>query len=166
MDEIRKKRQTQRIGGYLKEITTFKDSSGKVLQQVVLPLMTEFRPRDLLQVIVGATILAIPISFTEEVWNLGAGLPLLNVALLSLTGLFFIAFFVYFNFYRFHFKENKFQFIIRVLCIYIFSHFVVAIILTLIQQAPWKDSFLVAIKRVMLIAFPASMSAAISDNIK
>jgi len=166
MSEIKKKKQIQRIGGYLKEITTITDPSGKVMQQIVLPLMTEFRPRDLLQVIVGATILAIPISFTEEVWKLGSDLPLPNVVALSALGLLFISLFVYFNFYRFHFKENKIQFIKRVLYIYLFSHLVVALILTLIDKAPWQDDFLLALKRVMIVSFPASMSAAISDNLK
>jgi len=166
VSEIKKKSQIRRIGGYLKEITTFTDSSGKIMQQYIQPIMTEFRLRDFLQVIVGATLLAVPVAFTEEVWGLGSSLPLFNVLTLSFLGLLFISFFVYFNFYRFHFKENKLQFLIRVFSIFLYSHIVVALILTIIKKAPWDADLMLALKRVLIISFPATMSAAISDNIK
>ncbi len=41
--------------------------------------MVEFRPRDLLQVLVGSSLLAIPMAFTAETWELGEQLPIINV---------------------------------------------------------------------------------------
>jgi hypothetical protein len=37
---------------------------------------------------------------------------------------------------------------------------------TIVQRCPWQTDFMVAIKRVLIVAFPASMSAAISDTLK
>jgi len=68
-----------------------------VLSYALNPLMVEFRPRDLMQVVVGASTLAVPVAFTEETWTLGARLPLGNVLLLSAMSLLCIAMFVYFN---------------------------------------------------------------------
>jgi hypothetical protein len=38
--------------------------------------------------------------------------------------------------------------------------------MTIIQQCPWGVDNLLAIKRIILVAFPASMSAAVTDAIK
>ena len=128
--------------------------------------MVEFRPRDLMQVLVGASILAVPVAFTEETWKLGAELPLGNVILLSALSILFIALYVYLNFYRFHMKGHVLEYIKRTSAIYFFSLLVVAILLTIIGRCPWSTDLMVAIKRVLIVAFPASMSAAISDTLK
>ena len=83
------------------------DETGKVVQHVLKPFMVEFRPRDLMQVIVGASLLAVPIAFTEETWKLGENLPLLNIGILAGISLFFIAVFVYVHFYRFYRSGNS-----------------------------------------------------------
>ena len=61
----------KRIGGYLHKVIPVLDSTGKIISYTLKPLMVEFRLRDLLQIIVGASLLAIPIAFTEETWDLG-----------------------------------------------------------------------------------------------
>ena len=43
---------------------------------------------------------------------------------------------------------------------------VVAVLMTLIQQCPWGTDTLLAIKRVIIVAFPASMSAVATDALK
>lgn len=130
----------RRIGGYLHKIVTIVDSTGKVVQHVVTPLMVELKLRDIMQIIVGASILAIPVGFTEETWDLGERLPLQNVLALTAISLLFIAAFVYFNFYRFHLKGNVFKYIERVLAIYILSLVVVGILLTIIKKCPCGGS--------------------------
>lgn len=156
----------QRVGGYLHRVVPIADGTGNVINHALKPLMVEFRPRDLMQVIVGASILAVPVAFTEETWRLGQTLPLRNVLILSAVSLLFISLFVYFNFYRFAFKGHVLEYVKRVLSIYLFSLMVVGALLTVIQQAPWASNSLLAIKRVLIVAFPASMSAAVSDALK
>ena len=156
----------KRVGGYLHRVIPLFDNSGKVISYALKPFMVEFKLRDLMQVIVGASILAVPVAFTEETWVLGDKLPLENVLLLSGLSLLFISGFVYFNFYRYNFKSNIFEYFKRVVSIYVFSLLVVGMILTIIQKAPWQVDYLLAIKRVLIVAFPASMSAAVSDTLK
>ncbi|WP_422082347.1 DUF2391 family protein [Ulvibacterium sp.] len=157
---------TKRIGGYLHKMIPITDASGKLINYIAKPLMVEFKPRDIMQVVIGSTILALPVTYTEEAWNLGNELPLLNVGLLSLLSLVFIALFVYFNFYRFNIKGNLFNYGKRVIATYLISVLVVGILLTIIQRCPWQTDYLLAIKRIIIVAFPASMSATISDVIK
>ena len=156
----------KRIGGYLHRVVPIKDATGKVLNYALKPLMIEFRPRDVMQVIVGASLLSIPVCFTEEVWVLGAELPLANVIGLSILSALFIGLFVYYNFYRFNLKGHVLEFVKRIAGTYILSLVVVALLLTIINKCPWGVDNLTAIKRILIVAFPASMSAAVRDSIK
>jgi uncharacterized membrane protein len=152
-------------GGYLHSIIPILDKSGRVIQRIAKPLMVEVRARDLLQIIVGAAMLAVPVGFTEETWNLGSNLPIFNVIALGSISLLFISIFVYLNFYRFYLNQFVFEYIKRVLIIYIMSIIVVAILLTIIEQCPWETDYILAIKRVIIVTFPASMSATLMDTI-
>jgi len=156
----------KRIGGHLHRVVPIADKSGKILSYVLKPLMVEFKPRDVFQVVVGASILAIPVALTEEAWTLGEKLPVQNVGYLSLLSMIFISTFVYFNFYRFNFSGHALDYIKRVLGTYIISLIVVGLILTIIQKCPWGIDNILAVKRIIIVAFPASMSATISDTIK
>lgn len=150
-----------------KQITTV-DGTGKLLQKIISPSVIEFRPKDLLQIIVGATILAIPVGFTEETWRLGETLPLLNVITLLITSLLFIASFVYYHYHRHyhHLGWHWVEYIKRVFSTYVVSFIVVAFLLTIIQKTPWTIDWVLSFKRVVLVAFPASMSAAVADTIR
>jgi uncharacterized membrane protein len=160
------KTSIKRVGGSLHKIIPIADATGKILSYALKPVMVEFRPRDLLQIIVGASILAVPVAFTEETWALGAELPLVNILFLSGLSLLFIGLFVYFNFYRTMFKGHVIEYVKRVFSIYFFSLLIVGVLLTIIQRCPWGTDNILAMKRILIVAFPASMSAAISDTIK
>ena len=163
---IKTKREIVRIAGKLKEIVTVHDEKGNILQKIIKPLMVEFYPRDVLQVMIGAAILAVPVGFTEETWNLGETLPILNIIILLLLSLLFVSVFVYYNYYRDTIKQHLDEFIKRALFTYVIAFIVVAILLTIIQRTPWTTNFILAFKRVVIVAFPSSMSAAVADIIK
>ena len=156
----------KRIGGYLHKIIPVLDNTGKIVHHAITPLMVELRPRDIMQIIVGAAILAIPVGFTEETWDLGERLPLKNVLFLTIISIIFIATFVYFSFYRMNLKGHVFQYVKRVLATYLLSLVVVGILLTIIEKCPWGIDNILAIKRIIIVAFPASMSATVSDSLK
>lgn len=145
------------------EASALYDSAGKVISKIVRPAKLEFKLKDFMQVVVGATLLAVPLCYTEEVWNLGAALPLRNVIGIGLLSVFFVALFVYYKIYQKYFKTHYLTFFKRVLSIYVVSFGLVALLLTLIQQAPWAVDHMVAIKRVIIAGLPASMSAAVAD---
>ena len=157
---------TKRIGGYLHKVTPVADKSGEILSYALRPLMVEFKPRDILQVFVGSALLAIPVSFTEEAWQLGETLPNANILGITLLSLLLTSLFIYFNFYRLNFKGHEFDFAKRVLGTYLISMIVVGIILTLIDKCPWGIDNLLAVKRIVIVAFPAAMSGTLSDSIK
>ncbi|MDA8595252.1 DUF2391 family protein [Flavobacteriaceae bacterium] len=156
----------QRIGGYLHRLIPISNEAGDIISYALKPIMLEFKGRDIMQVVIGASMLAIPVSFTEEIWNLGTELPAVNTVILALISLLFISVFVYFNFYSVTFKKYEFEFFKRVIGTYFISLLVVAVILTLIQKCPWFTDFPTAIRRVILVAFPASMSGTLTDTLK
>ena len=160
------KHSIKRIGGYLHKVTTVVDNTGKVLNTAISPFMVELRPKDILQIIVGATILAIPVGLTEETWILAQQLKITNVIALGLISIFFIALFVYFNFYRFNIKGYVGQYIKRVVATYGLSLLVVGLLLTIIEKCPWGIDNMLAVKRIIITTFPASMAATISDTMK
>ena len=156
----------KRINGYLHRVVPVADKSGQIISYALKPLMLEFKPRDIMQVLVGSALLAIPVSLTEEAWNLGQVLPNTNVLMIAFLSLLFISVFVYFNFYKITLRGYVFEFIKRVLGTYLLSFLVVAVILTLLQKCPWGIDNLLAIKRIVIVAFPAAMSGTLSDTLK
>jgi len=164
---LKTKKEEIRINGTLKEITTMRDSEGKLIHKIIKPLMVEFHLRDILQVMIGASILAIPVGFTQETWDLGQEIALKNVLGFLAISLTFISLFVYYNFYRNHGLKKHFkEFLKRVISTYFVSFLVVALLLTLINKAPWSTDWILAFKRTVLVAFPASMSGAVADGMK
>ena len=161
-----KQTTTKRIGGYLHRVIPIADKSGIIISYAIKPLMVEFKPRDIIQVVIGSALLATPVSLTEEAWILGATLPNLNILLISLISILLISVFVYFNFYRHNLKGYIFDFIKRVIGSYLISMTVVAIILTIIEKCPWGIDNVLAIKRIIIVSFPAAMSGTLSDMLK
>ena len=158
----------ERIGrnGHLHRIIPVVDKSGKVIQRVVKPLMVEYHARDAMQTVVGASILAIPAAYTEEAWNLGRDLPTANIAAIAALSIIFVATFVYFNFYKSFFSQYLGQYVVRVVSTYLVALAVVSVLLTLIGQCPWGVDNALAIRRIIVVAFPASMSATVTDALK
>lgn len=156
----------KRIGGYLHRVVPIADKSGEIISYALKPLMLEFKPRDIMQVIIGSALLAIPVSLTEEAWNLGETLPVSNVAMIAAISMVLISVFVYYNFYRVTLKGYELDFIKRIIGTYLISLLVVALILTLIDKCPWGIDNSLAIKRIIIVAFPAAMSGTLSDTIK
>ena len=156
----------KRIGGYLHRVVPIADKSGQIISYALKPLMLEFKPRDIMQVIIGSALLAIPVSLTEEAWNLGETLPMSKIWMIAALSLVFVSVFVYFNFYKVTLKGFVFNFIKRIIGTYLISLLVVALILTLVEKCPWGTDNLLAIKRIIIVAFPAAMSGTLSDTIK
>lgn len=168
MDERIEIKETtiKRIGGYLHRIVPIADKSGEIISYALKPLMLEFKPRDIMQVVIGAALLAIPVSLTEEAWVLGESLPNKNIIFISVLSLLMISVFVYYNFYKVTIKGFVLEFVKRVIGTYLISMIVVALILTIIQKCPWGIDNILAIKRIVIVAFPAAMSGTLSDTIK
>ena len=155
----------QRINGELHQVTPVRDQDGKVVTHHIRQLHLELSLKDRVQILVGATILAIPTAFTEEVWNLGDELSWVSVNILAIVSLTFIGLFVYLNTYKNHMKLYSAQFLNRVVSTYVFSLVVVGVLLMVVGKAPWATDLTLALKRTIIGALPASMSATVTDAI-
>ena len=123
-----------------------------------------FNLEDAGQIFVGAFALAVPISFSEEAWQLGESLPTANLALLFLLSCLFLSIYAFESVYQRNINGRVTEFISRIVIAYILTIMVVALVLLCIDKLPVLDSPLVAIKRVIVIAMPASMGAIIVDG--
>ena len=155
-----------RVDGHLHRRIPIIDASGQIIQHVLRPLMVEIRLRDVVQILVGSALLAIPVAFTEEAWRLGQTLPVVNVVAVSVISLVFIAVFVHLHSYRGYIGEYLFEYLKRVIATYVISLIVAATILTMIQKCPWTIDWVLSVKRVIIVAFPASLSATLADTLK
>ena len=166
MEELKNvKKSTHRIDGQLYETFTISDDKGKELQHINVPLKVELKIRDILEVIVGASILAIPVAFTEEVWNMGEDLHWLNIIALSAISLLFLGSFIYYSSYRKRLKWFRKEYYKRIFLTYFLSILVVGLLLLIVDKAPFFTDFDLALKRTIIGAFPASMSATVTDSI-
>ena len=153
-----------RIDGQLYETIIVKDDQGNQVQSFDIPLKVELKIQDLIEIIVGASILAVPVAFTEEVWNMGEDLAWFNIILLNIVGILFLASFIYFKSYRMHLTLYRMEFYKRVLTTFLLSLIIVGLLLTIVDKCPWFTDFDIASKRVLIGAFPAAMSATVTDN--
>lgn len=164
-DESNIKKEIHRVNGHLIETIMITDDSGKKVQSFQFPLKVELEVQDLLEIIVGASILAVPVAFTEEVWNMGDEIPWFNLILLNLTSILFMGSFIYFKSYRKHIHLFRPEFFKRVITTFLLSILIVGLLLTLVNKCPWISDFDLALKRVLVGSFPAAMSATVTDNL-
>lgn len=107
-----------------------------------------------------------PVAFTEETLRLGELLPAANVFALAVASVVFITPFVYYDFCCSAMNGHVFEYAKRVVAIYLLPLSVVGGLLTLIQECPWGVDSLLGVRRTVIVALPASMSAATGDMLK
>jgi len=122
--------------------------------------------QDLSEIVLGSVLLAFPISVTEEVWNMGKELSLLGMIVIILLSLTFIAWFAYHAYYQSVVDTHRGDFIMRVLSIYIITLIVASLILSLFGQFPILSDSMVAIKRMVIVALPASFCATVVNSLR
>lgn len=123
-----------------------------------------FNLEDASQVAIGAFALAVPISFSEEAWNLGETLPLTNLFFVFVLSIFFLGFFAYESVFQGNVKYRIPVFLGRIVIAYLIAAIVVALVLISLNKFPLMTDTLVAFKRLIVISMPASMGAIIVDS--
>lgn len=83
-----------------------------------------------------------------------------------LLSCFFIGTFTYYTYYRGKVKRHLKHFLRRTFSTYILTFILAVLILTIIHKGAFMTETLVLVKRAIIVSFPASMSAAIADNLK
>ena len=125
-----------------------------------------FRINDLSEIIVGSVVLAFPVAITEEVWNLGATLPLASSVIIVASSLIFIAWFVYHAYYQSVMDTHWKDLVARTLTTYAVTLLISALILTVLNQFPLLTDSAAAINRMLLVALPASFCATVVDSLR
>lgn len=123
-----------------------------------------FNLEDVSQIVVGAFILAVPISFSEEAWLMGTSLQPANLAMLFTLSIVFLAVFTYQSLFQGSVRYGLHVFIFRIAIAYIIAAAVVMLILIAINKFPLLDEPYVALRRLVVITMPASMGAIIVDG--
>ena len=126
----------------------------------------KFHLQDLSEVIVGSVLLAFPVAITEEVWNMGAELPTLNAIVIAIMSILFIAWFTYHTYYQSVMETHWKDLVFRTFTTYIVTLIVAALILAIFHQFPLMTDTLVAIKRMVIVALPASFCATVVDSLR
>ncbi|MCA9385716.1 DUF2391 family protein [Candidatus Dojkabacteria bacterium] len=164
--ELQSHKQTVRINGALKEMVTIIDDEGKIFHKFMMPHVSEFYLRDVLQVIIGSVLLAIPMTFSEELWIIAGELTTYEITMFVVVSVFFNGLFIYQNFYKGKLKRHIGECIKRVIFTYLFALLIATFFLSLIHQLPWDADPWTALARVVLVALPASLSGTLADSIK
>lgn len=126
-------------------------------------LIGKLNLEDISQIVIGAAVMAVPIAFSEELWNFGETLPLLNIILLFCISL-LIQFF-YTQFSIFQGKESKKHIIAaRVAINYLLTFGTVALILFTLNRLSFTSELRVGLYRIIILSFPASLGAVIVDG--
>jgi uncharacterized membrane protein len=158
--------RVERIEGRLHEIQEIRDSAGDVLSHRISPLQVELEWRDVVQLIVGALLLGVPVALTEEVWVLGETLAAGRIVAIALTSISTLALFVAVLLFRNgKWREYPLEFATRVTVAYLCTLLIALILLSLIGKGPLNDPTL-ALKRAVIIALPASFAATAVDSMK
>jgi uncharacterized membrane protein len=123
-----------------------------------------FNLEDASQIFVGAFALAVPISFSEEAWRLGETLPFSNLMMLLALSVLFLGLFTYQSVFQHNVRGRIPVFIFRILVAYLMAALVVALVLFCLNKLPIIDDPITALKRIIVIAMPASMGAIVVDS--
>ncbi len=120
---------------------------------------------DIVQVIVGSSALTVPVAFSEESWRLSETLPLLNVIVLIFLSLLFISLYSIQGIFQGEIKHRLSHFVLRIIIDYGVALIIVFIVLFALNRMPILDDPIIALKRIIILGFPASMGGVIVDGL-
>ncbi len=125
-----------------------------------------FHIKDLSEITIGAVLLAFPVALTEDAWNLGNSLPVLNTIIIVVLSLSFTAWFGYHAQYQSKLDTHGQEFVLRVVVTYSITLVISALILAVLDQFPLWSEPAIAIKRMIIVAAPASAAATVVDSLR
>lgn len=123
-----------------------------------------FRRQDIVEIALGACIMGFPVAVTEEVWNLGTELTLTHSLLFTLASLFVLTVLIYVLHEHDDTRDSRKAFVRRVVATYCITLVIAALLLFGVDRLPLFLDLAVALKRTILVAFPASFAATVVDS--
>ncbi|MFD0963779.1 DUF2391 family protein [Pseudofulvibacter geojedonensis] len=127
--------------------------------------MKYFNKEDFAQIIIGSTVVSLPIAFTKEFWDLSFSLPIYNIVLMVVISLIFIMIYTAFIVFESP-KVITFRIIIkRTILNYIITIIMASIVLITINKLSLFIDTLTSIKRILILSFPASIGSVMFDGL-
>lgn len=124
-----------------------------------------FHLKDISEIVMGSVVLAFPVALSGEVWDLGAEISGTGAIAICAISLALIAWFNYHAHYEAIVATHSLEFLLRVLVTYIITLAVCALILTALNHFPLSTEPIVAFKRMIIVAAPASSAATVLDSL-
>ena len=165
MSEDHTPHETTRIDGRLHEMQPIRDETGRVIGTAPRALNVEMHIEDYFQLLGGAGVISIPLAMTEEVWNLGAGISNARALVIALVTIVSLAIYVWALFYRHRVSLYRGEMVKRVIAAYAIALATSVGLLLLIDKAP-ADDIALTLRRAVLVAWPATLSATTIDWLK
>ena len=127
------------------------------------PVQERFQVRDFVEIALGGSIMAFPVAVTQEVWDLGSELSLMRALLFAVASLLVLAVLIYVL--HEHGKQPvRRAFLQRLAATYGATLVISAVLLAGVNRIDLLHAPLVALKRTILVAFPASFAATAVDS--
>lgn len=138
------------------------DEEGNPVATVSGPLKVEFHLEDFMQLIAGASIMALPVAMGSDVWSLGTELSAGRALTIFTLSILTLGAFIWALFYGKRINEYRGHFVRRVVSAYLVTFLIAFLLLFLFDKAP-LDDLQVTLTRTILVAFPASFAATAVD---
>lgn len=123
-----------------------------------------FNKEDAIQISVGAFALGVPVAFSEEAWQSAITLPTLNLFLIVGLSLVFLGLYAYQGIFQHRVQTRLVAFFLRIFIAYGLTLVIVALILISLDKFPLFAETALALKRMLIVAMPASIGAIVVDG--
>ena len=121
---------------------------------------------DVAEMLVGGIAMAFPVAMTEEAWNLGEELSWFRITVLLVGSICILGWYGIHIFHGGKLRENWRHFVIRLAVVYLLTAILCTLLLVLLDRWPILDDPGVALRRTILVAFPAVFAATIVDSLR
>lgn len=128
-------------------------------------LLRKLDIEDLGQIIIGSTMLSVPIAFTEEAWRISETIRIPNLFLIFFLSICFIGIYSYQGIYQGSVPRRKTAYLARIMVNYFVTCIVVSVVLLSLDKLPLFQEIIVSLKRIIIVAFPASMGGVVIDSL-
>ena len=125
---------------------------------------SSFGRQDRVEIIVGACIMGFPAATTAEIWELGETLALGRVLLFAVSSFVILALTIHVLHGHDGAASTRYRFVVRVLNTYGLTFVVCALMLSGLGQLDLFAEPITGLKRIIIVAFPASFAATAVDS--
>ena len=122
--------------------------------------------KDLAEMLVGAVALAFPVALTDEAWTMGEQLSWFRILLLLIASWAILGWFGLHVFHGGDLRANWRSFVVRICVVYLLTAALSTLLLIVLDKWPIMSDPEIALRRTIIVSFPAVFSATIVDSLR